>query len=338
MTYEPRRAALAAVESPATADASPFAWSGPRRAVPSRARLVGTRLAPAAVAVALLATSGGFALNRATPVDSTPLEPAPVRDADQLSRSGTRVAASGTDADQLSAAQAPAAAAPAVASAAWLSALGTVVGDQFAQSATVVRAQADAGAAESGALAKGDKVTVTDVVLNGFRQVSIGGKVGYVQADLLGERAPAQPAAAPAAKTVAAGKLLWPTAGSIGSPWGMRRHPILGYVRMHGGVDIGGASGQPIYAAADGVVTKAAYGYNSGSGNNVRIDHGMLGGKDLETAYLHMLTLKVKVGQQVKRGQLIGTVGSTGLSTAPHLHFSVYVSGVNSNPARYLQA
>ncbi|MFV0406507.1 MAG: M23 family metallopeptidase [Propioniciclava sp.] len=130
----------------------------------------------------------------------------------------------------------------------------------------------------------------------------------------------------------------WPTEGGIGSPWGMRKHPILGYTRMHGGSDIGGKTGAPIYAVQDGTVTRAAMGYNGGSGNNVRIDHGKYNGDNLESSYLHMNSLAVKPGQKVKKGQLIGTVGNTGLSTAPHLHFSIYINGTNSDPAPYLNA
>lgn len=130
----------------------------------------------------------------------------------------------------------------------------------------------------------------------------------------------------------------WPTEGGISSPWGMRLHPILKYTRLHGGADIGGAVGAPIYAVLDGKVTKAASGHNSGSGNNVRIDHGTVNGEALETSYLHMNNFVVTEGETVKRGQLIGYVGNTGLSTAPHLHFSVYVAGVNSDPAPYLHA
>lgn len=128
----------------------------------------------------------------------------------------------------------------------------------------------------------------------------------------------------------------WPTAGDVTSGWGKRFHPILHYTRLHGGADIGGETGAPIYATADGVVTKAARGHNSGSGNNVRIDHGSLEGHAVETAYLHMNDIEVTVGQHVTKGQRIGTVGSTGLSTAPHLHFSLYLDGVNSDPMIYL--
>lgn len=131
---------------------------------------------------------------------------------------------------------------------------------------------------------------------------------------------------------------LRPTAGKLGSPYGMRLHPILHYWRMHDGMDIGGNCGQPIVAAADGVVVKAATGgYNGGSGNNVRVDSGDINGVQVEEAYLHMQSIVVKVGQQVVKGDLLGYVGSTGLSTACHLHFSVYENGKGTNPAKYLK-
>ena len=126
----------------------------------------------------------------------------------------------------------------------------------------------------------------------------------------------------------------WPTAGGITSPWGPRLHPILRYVRLHGGVDIGGSCGQPIWAAQDGVVTQESSG--SQSGRFLRVDHGKLDGTKVETAYLHMQTFAVKDGDTVKRGQVIGTVGSTGLSTACHLHFATYENGTNLDPEKYL--
>jgi murein DD-endopeptidase MepM/ murein hydrolase activator NlpD len=132
-------------------------------------------------------------------------------------------------------------------------------------------------------------------------------------------------------------KFLWPTAGGVGSPYGMRMHPILHYMRMHDGDDIGGKCGQPIYAAQTGVVVKAeGGGYNGGSGNNVRIDHGDINGVNVQTAYLHMTSFVVKVGEKVDKGQLIGHVGTTGLSTACHLHFSVYKNGRGSDPMEYI--
>lgn len=130
---------------------------------------------------------------------------------------------------------------------------------------------------------------------------------------------------------------LRPTAGKFGSGFGMRLHPILHYYRMHNGQDIGGACGQPIWAAQDGKVTKVVpTGYNGGSGHNVKINGGQVDGVKLETAYLHMQKIVVKVGQKVHKGELLGTVGNTGISTACHLHFSVYRDGRAVDPTTYL--
>lgn len=130
---------------------------------------------------------------------------------------------------------------------------------------------------------------------------------------------------------------LRPTAGEFGSGFGMRLHPILHYYRMHNGQDIGGRCGQPIWAAQDGTVTKVVpEGYNGGSGHNVKVNGGKIDGVKLETAYLHMDTIAVKVGQKVHKGELLGTVGNTGISTACHLHFSVYENGKAVDPTKYL--
>jgi murein DD-endopeptidase MepM/ murein hydrolase activator NlpD len=127
----------------------------------------------------------------------------------------------------------------------------------------------------------------------------------------------------------------WPTKGGVSSGFGMRKHPILGYVRLHNGADIGGACGNPIYATQSGTVTKA--GYSSSSGNNIRIDHGSINGKRVETAYLHMSKLAARDGQRVDKGDIIGYVGTTGLSTACHLHLALYEDGSGSDPLDYLQ-
>jgi len=130
----------------------------------------------------------------------------------------------------------------------------------------------------------------------------------------------------------------WPTAGGVASGFGWRRHPILGYRKLHSGADIGGRCGQPIYAAQSGVVTKAAAsGYNGGSGINARINHGQIDGVTVETAYLHMSQLKLRGGQRVNKGDLIGRVGTTGLSTACHLHLSLYKNGASSDPLEYVK-
>jgi murein DD-endopeptidase MepM/ murein hydrolase activator NlpD len=117
-----------------------------------------------------------------------------------------------------------------------------------------------------------------------------------------------------------------PVAGHITSLYGMRRHPILGFVRMHAGVDFGAAYGSPIYAVADGIVSFA--GRHGGHGNYVRLEHG--GGNG--TGYGHMSRIAVSPGARVSAGQVIGYVGSSGLSTGPHLHFEAYQGGHTVNP------
>jgi murein DD-endopeptidase MepM/ murein hydrolase activator NlpD len=131
-------------------------------------------------------------------------------------------------------------------------------------------------------------------------------------------------------------KFMWPTKGGVGSVFGMRLHPILHYYRMHDGDDIGGTCGQPIWAAQSGTVTKAELGYNGGSGNNVWIDNGDINGVNVASGYLHMKSFTVKVGQYVNKGDVIGYVGNTGLSTACHLHFSIKKDGRQSNPMEYI--
>lgn len=129
--------------------------------------------------------------------------------------------------------------------------------------------------------------------------------------------------------------------GQIGSPFGMRFHPILKIWRMHNGVDLGNARGTPIWAVSSGTVTAAVDGCveggscNGGAGNTVAIDHG----EGVTTKYLHLLTgsLTVRVGDQVQTGQQIATMGSTGLSTAPHLHFGVQVSGTYVDPDLFMK-
>ena len=112
----------------------------------------------------------------------------------------------------------------------------------------------------------------------------------------------------------------------IGSEFGMRKHPILGLVRLHAGGDIGAPSGTIIYAPADGVVIIA--GIRGGYGNTTVIDHG----HSLGTLYGHQSQILVSPGQTVKRGDPIGKVGSTGLSTGPHLHFETRIKGAPIDP------
>lgn len=115
------------------------------------------------------------------------------------------------------------------------------------------------------------------------------------------------------------------------SPFGMRLHPVYGDYRLHNGVDLSAPEGTPIYASRAGEVIVATYG--SSGGNYVMIDH-MDG--TYTTMYLHMTQYVVSVGQYVNAGDLIGYCGSTGVSTGPHLHFSIFKNGVAVNPADYI--
>lgn len=117
-----------------------------------------------------------------------------------------------------------------------------------------------------------------------------------------------------------------PVAGRMTSGFGMRRHPILGYARMHAGIDFAAGYGAPIYATSDGLVQFA--GRRGGHGNYVRLEHG--GG--IGSGYAHMSRIAVSPGLRVRRGQVIGYVGSTGLSTGPHLHYELYRGGRAVNP------
>lgn len=122
------------------------------------------------------------------------------------------------------------------------------------------------------------------------------------------------------------GELLRPTRGRQTSRYGMRRHPILHYKRMHSGMDFGGGYGAPIYAVTDGTVTYA--GRKGGFGKYVKLKHsGKLG-----SGYAHMSRIAVSNGARVRRGQIIGYIGSTGLSTGPHLHYELYRGGKTINP------
>ena len=116
------------------------------------------------------------------------------------------------------------------------------------------------------------------------------------------------------------------------SPFGMRKHPVLGVVRMHNGVDMACAQGTPIYATRAGKVTRTAY-QAGGAGNYVSINH--LDG--FASIYMHMTHYIVGYGEYVSQGQVIGYCGSTGGSTGPHLHFGISYQGNYVNPANYIR-
>jgi murein DD-endopeptidase MepM/ murein hydrolase activator NlpD len=119
---------------------------------------------------------------------------------------------------------------------------------------------------------------------------------------------------------------LWPVRGYITSPYGYRGSPFTGERQFHSGLDIGAGMGTPIKAAMAGRVS--AVGYDATSGNYVVITHH----SGYRTLYAHMNIVRVKSGAYVRTGDHIGDVGSTGLSTGPHLHFTVYKNGVTVNP------
>ena len=116
----------------------------------------------------------------------------------------------------------------------------------------------------------------------------------------------------------------------FGSAFGMRMHPILKVKKMHEGIDLTARRGTPIFATADGLVLQAEP-TTGGYGNKILIDHGF----GYRTLYGHCNKINVERGQKVKRGDIIGTVGSTGLSISPHLHYEVHVHGRKVNPINY---
>lgn len=132
------------------------------------------------------------------------------------------------------------------------------------------------------------------------------------------------------------GEMLWPVAisgTSITSAYGVREHPIQGVVKEHTGIDIGNTPlGSPVVAAADGIVTYA--GWLGGYGNCVMINHG----DGIVTLYGHGNKILTSVNQEVKQGDIIMEVGSTGNSTGPHLHFEVRINGEYTNPLIFVKA
>ena len=132
-------------------------------------------------------------------------------------------------------------------------------------------------------------------------------------------------AAIPAIQPVANKELI-----ALASGFGMRIHPVYKVRKMHTGVDFAAQIGTPIYATADGTIDRIEVNF-SGYGKVLEIDHGF----GYRTRFAHMHGFNVRYSQKVKRGDLIGYVGDTGLSTAPHLHYEVFVNGIHVNPIHY---
>ena len=125
-----------------------------------------------------------------------------------------------------------------------------------------------------------------------------------------------------------------PIGGRITSPFGWRTHPIFNSRTFHSGVDIGGPNYGNILASNSGKVIYS--GWYGGYGKVVIIDHGTINGNPMTTLYAHMSTIKVKQGDYVKKGQVVGLEGTTGYSTGPHCHFEVRINGKPNNPLNYI--
>lgn len=123
---------------------------------------------------------------------------------------------------------------------------------------------------------------------------------------------------------------IWPVVGPIMSDYGWRYHPIYRYLEFHKGVDIDAIEGTPIRVAASGIVTKA--GWNGGYGLMVEVFHR----EGVSTLYAHLSKILVSVGQEVKKGEIIGNVGMTGVATDPHVHYEVRIGGSPVDPSPYL--
>jgi murein DD-endopeptidase MepM/ murein hydrolase activator NlpD len=124
---------------------------------------------------------------------------------------------------------------------------------------------------------------------------------------------------------------IWPVRGQVTAGFGQRMDPFSGEGAFHAGLDISAPYGTAVTAPADGIVYVA--GRDAGYGNAILIDHGF----GITTKYGHLSRINVVVGQEVRRGQVIGAVGTTGRTTGPHLHYEVHVNDTPVNPAKYLR-
>lgn len=171
----------------------------------------------------------------------------------------------------------------------------------------------------------------SDIVLNTTKKIDIISKQAYIQAKSYEELLEMaidkekELSSTPAIMPIENKDLTYTSSG-----WGMRMHPVYKVPRFHYGMDFVAPKGSNIYATGDGVVTSIE-NLRTGHGKHIIIDHGY----GYETLYAHLSSFNVKVGEKVKRGQVIGFVGSTGTSTASHLHYEVLKDGKNVDPKYY---
>ena len=184
-----------------------------------------------------------------------------------------------------------------------------------------VRTRAMGGALPAPAGAVGQAASSSDTAFSVLKDV-----LGAIEQQLVTVRTGVEKRQALASATPS----IWPIAGWISSAFGNRRDPFTGGKDFHPGLDISGNQGQRIVAPADGTVTAAAY--SGDYGNLVTIDHGF----GMTTRYAHLSRYAVAPGQQVRRGDVIGYVGSTGRSTSSHLHYELLVNGQLTDPLKLL--
>lgn len=190
---------------------------------------------------------------------------------------------------------------------------------------------AGVGGADRYADIKEKSIVQKDLILDLHEKVDMLRRKLYIESKSqdevvsLAENKEKQLAAVPAIQPVANKQLI-----ALASGFGLRVHPIYKVKKMHTGIDFAASIGTPIYATADGKVVEVSVRF-SGYGKMVEIDHGF----GYRTRYAHMHGFAVRQGQNVKRGDLIGYVGNTGLSTAPHLHYEVMLNGSHINPVHY---
>jgi murein DD-endopeptidase MepM/ murein hydrolase activator NlpD len=197
-----------------------------------------------------------------------------------------------------------------------------------------MKAERDRKAAESTAVQRRKEELVVENKTNAKRLLALAeqeeAESRRIEAELAAAARRASEAGS-AGSGVYAGQMSWPVPSSqrLTSPFGWRIHPIFGDRRMHTGIDIAAPSGAAVVAAGAGTVISASY--RGGYGNTVMIDHG----EGVITLYAHLTAWSAGVGQTVSRGAQVGTIGSTGNSTGPHLHFEVRINGAPANPMNY---